>query len=621
MANQLGKFTPNLAELTQPLRDLLSKSKSWMWGTPQSTAFKRIKEELSKPTTLALYDPSAPTKISADASAYGLGAVLLQKFDSWKPVAYVSRSMSETERRYAQIEKEALATTWASEKFADFIVGKHIEIETGHKPLVPLLGMKNLDCLPPRVLRFRLRLDRFSYDIKHVPGKELYTADALSRAPLADQDVQSTSSHCDLAEANVLSTISYLPASDQKLKLYKQAQSNDPICQQVLKFCRDGWPADKKNLDLTLKPYWDAQRELTEGDGLLMYCQRIVVPKALQDKALEKLHAGHQGIVRSKLRAKISVWWPGLTRCLTSFVSSCPECARVAKQPKEPLIPSPLPNYPWQRVAADLFHLKGEEYIVVVDYFSRFPEVKKLKATTSQSIINVLKTMFSRYGIPEELRSDNGPQFSSQEFAEFAKKYQFTHSTSSPHFPASNGQAERAVQTVKNLLKNSSDPFLALLSYRATPIPWCGRSPAELLMGRKIRTTLPMSTDNLTPQWCYLSDFKEADKRYKSKLKRNYDHRHRVRDLPEIPDNTDVWITTGGQPVVGQTSNMAHTPRSYNVQTSSGVVRRNRAHLNVVPPNPSHMQNAPQPNSQSGRGPIMTRSRTGTVVNPPERLA
>ena len=392
--------------------------------------------------------------------------------------------------------------------------------------------MKNLDCLPPRVLRFRLRLDIFSYDIKRVPGKELYTADALSRAPLADQDVQSTSSHCDLAEANVLSTISYLPASDQKLKVYKQAQSNDPICQQVLKFCRDGWPADKKNLDLTLKPYWDAQRELTEGDGLLMYCQRIVVPKALQDEALEKLHAGHQGIV-----------------------------------------------------------------------------------------INVLKTMFSRYGIPEELRSDNGPQFSSQEFAEFAKKYQFTYSTSSPRFPASNGQAERAVQTVKNLLKNSSDPFLALLSYRATPIPWCGRSPAELLMGRKIRSTLPMSTDNLTPQWCYLSDFKEADKRYKSKLKRNYDRCHRVRDLPEIPDNTNVWITTGGQPVVGQTSNMANTPRSYNVQTSSGVVRRNRAHLNVVPPNPSHMQNAPQPNSQSGRSPIMTRSRTGTVVNPPERLA
>ena len=111
MANQLGKFTPNFTKITQPLRERLSKSKSWTWGPPQIAAFKRLKEELSRLITLALYDPSAPTKIFADASAHGLGAVLLQRFDSWKPVAFASRSMSETEIRYAQIEKEVLATT------------------------------------------------------------------------------------------------------------------------------------------------------------------------------------------------------------------------------------------------------------------------------------------------------------------------------------------------------------------------------------------------------------------------------------------------------------------------------------------------------------------------------
>ena len=179
-ANQLGKFTPNLAEITQPLCELLSKSRIWTWGPSQSEAFKLVKEELSRPTTLALYDPVAPMQISADASSYGLRVVLLQKIDnSWKPVAFASRSMSETERRYAQIEKEALATTWACEKFANFIVGTHFRIETDHKPLDPLLGTKHLDSLPPRVLRFRLRPDRFSYDITHVPGKELYTADTL----------------------------------------------------------------------------------------------------------------------------------------------------------------------------------------------------------------------------------------------------------------------------------------------------------------------------------------------------------------------------------------------------------------------------------------------------------
>ena len=216
MANQLGKFTPNLAEITQPLRELSSKSRTWTWGPSQSEAFKLVKEELSGPTTLALYDPVAPTKISADASSYGLGAVLLQNIDnSWKPVAFTSRSMSETERRYAQIEKEALATTWACEKFANFIVGMHFRIETDHKPLVPLLGTKHLDSLPPRVLRFRLRLDRFSYDITHVPGKELYTADTLSRAPLSDQPSADSIALQDLAELCVMAAVSNLPVGNQ----------------------------------------------------------------------------------------------------------------------------------------------------------------------------------------------------------------------------------------------------------------------------------------------------------------------------------------------------------------------------------------------------------------------
>ena len=174
MANQLGKFTPNLAELTQPLRELLGKNRAWTWGHAQSAAFKQVQEELVKPTVLALYDPAAPTKVSADASSHGLGAVLLQLADgSWKPISYASRSMSETERRYAQIEKEALAATWACEKFSNFLLGTHFQVETDHKPLVPLLCVKHLDTLPPRVLRFRLRLDRFSYDIKHILGKEL----------------------------------------------------------------------------------------------------------------------------------------------------------------------------------------------------------------------------------------------------------------------------------------------------------------------------------------------------------------------------------------------------------------------------------------------------------------
>ena len=188
---------------------------------------------------LALYNPNAKTKICADASAYGLGAVLLQHHEGedWKPVMYVSKSKSETEKCYSQIEKEALALVWACEKFADYVIGKHIQIETDHKPLVPLLGKTQLDSLPPRVLRFRLRLTRFDYSIAYVPGMYLNTADTLSRAPIGtaecvyenDKDV----------EKFVGTRVEQLPASKERMEQFRKAQKNDPICSTVIKYTQN----------------------------------------------------------------------------------------------------------------------------------------------------------------------------------------------------------------------------------------------------------------------------------------------------------------------------------------------------------------------------------------------
>ena len=175
------------------------------------------------------------------------------------------------------------------------------------------------------------------------------------------------------------------------------------------------------------------------------------------------------------------MWWPGVSREIEEYVSKCPECTKNRPQHREPLIPSPLSNHPWEKVGADLFQLNGATYLLVVDYFSRFPEAVKLMSTTSKSIINALKSIFSRHGIPAVLISDNGPQFDSTAMKAFASEYSFTHTTSSPHYPQSNGQFERTVKTVKQLLNQSTD--MAMLSYRSTPLPWCGFSPAELLMG------------------------------------------------------------------------------------------------------------------------------------------
>ena len=158
MVNQLGKFSRKLTDLSQPLRKLLSSRNSWIWEEAQERAFNQVKKEILTPTLLALYDTSSKTKDSADSSSVGMGAVLLQcsREGEWRPVVIASRSLAETETRYAQNEKEGLASTWASEKFSNYLLGMRFTLETDHKPRVPLLGNKELDQLPPRVLRFHL---------------------------------------------------------------------------------------------------------------------------------------------------------------------------------------------------------------------------------------------------------------------------------------------------------------------------------------------------------------------------------------------------------------------------------------------------------------------------------
>ena len=146
-------------------------------------------------------------------------------------------------------------------------------------------------------------------------------------------------------------------------------------------------------------------------------------------------------------------------------------------------MPTPLPDYPWQVIGSDLFQVKNDQYLLTADYFSRYPEVIKLTSTTSAAVIVALKRQFARFGIPEIVRSDNGPQYDSAEFADFAKEYGFTNQTSSSGFPQSNSFVERMVKTVKKLLQQSDDPCLALLTFRSTPLPWCNLIPAELLMG------------------------------------------------------------------------------------------------------------------------------------------
>ena len=419
MTNQLGKFSPNLADLTKPLRDLLSKDSQWCWDEPQQRAFEDIRREISTRPVLALFDPCRHTTVSADASSFGLGAVLLQEQDDgeMRPVAYASKSMTPTEQRYAQIEKEALAMTWACDRFADYLMGLQFHVETDHKPLVPLMSAKRLDELPLRVQRFRMRMLRYHFTISHVPGKNLIMADALSRAPEPERPGQECPE--SEVEAYVDAVFSSIPATERRMEEIRQHQEEDPVIRQLKTYCQDRWPV-RGAIPTVLKPYHCVAAELTVEKGLLTRGSRVVIPASLRVDMLDRIHAAHQGITKCRERAKHSVWWPGLSRQLEEAVKSCPECVKHSSLRPEPLIPSQLPQLPWQKVGTDLFEWNKSTYLLVVDYYSRWIEVARLTNLTANEVIKHTQSIFARHGIPEIVVSDNGPQYSADVYATFA---------------------------------------------------------------------------------------------------------------------------------------------------------------------------------------------------------
>ena len=323
MVNHLSKFAEHLADKTKPIRDLMQKDSQWVWGTPQQQAFEEIKSILTA-APLALYDPNKDTKVSADASSFRLGGVLLQKQEdqTWRPVMFISRALTPVECRHAQIQKEALALTWACERFSDYIVGKSVVAETDHKPLVPLLTTCTLDEVLPRLQRLRMHFMYFHFkEVNHVCGKEMYIADALSRMQSENTNRMAT---VPAEEMNIYvdCVLDSLPVSDMKQMEIKEAQDKDPVCRQIKSYCLEGWP-DKFRLNDALKPYWSARGELTTAHGILLKSTRVVVPSAMKLQVLDKTREGHQGIVKCRERAKTSVWRPGLSREVQDMVENC----------------------------------------------------------------------------------------------------------------------------------------------------------------------------------------------------------------------------------------------------------------------------------------------------------
>ncbi|XP_063592470.1 uncharacterized protein K02A2.6-like [Penaeus indicus] len=363
-----------------------------------------------------------------------------------------------------------------------------------------------------------------------------------------------------------------------------------------------------KDLPRMLQPYWSFRDELSIEDGLVIKGSRVIIPMSMQKLVLDRIHEGHQGIAKCQLRAKDCVYWTSINRDIEDIVQQCSICQETSRsQTKETLIPHELPTRPWQYIGTDLFHYRENDYLIIADYYSKFPVIRKMPMhVTSTAVIKGLKNLFSEYGVPEKVYSDNGRQNSSEEFATFASNWEFEHITSSPHYPQSNGFIERIIQTVKNTIdkakRNNKDPDMALLTLRTTPLDSKLPSPAELLNGRKMRSNLSLHLPTREGQ---KQDVYENFKKKQDTHKQYYDRGAKDQQALLPGQAVRVQDHISGRWTPATVVEKSQEPRSYIVETQDGgILRRNRRHIKQTP-QPKH----PLPDEHHADEP------TGTTVN------
>jgi transposase InsO family protein len=610
MVNYLHRFSSKLTKLAAPLRGLNKKDSVYDWQPEHQRAFEAIKVGIASPHVLSYFNADKNIVVQTDASKLGLGAVLLQEE---KPVAYASRSLSSHEVNYSNIEREFLAVKFACQKFHDYVWNYDVLIQTDHLPLVSI-WRKGVSETTDRLKNIHYAVSNYKLDIQYIKGKDNVIADALSRVgPQHDAEAEKDPDvHIRVHQLTAMTN-----AAPSKLEEYREATAKDETLRILRQTVHSGWPDRYKSVKPEIKCFWGYRSDISLEDGLLYKGRALIVPSSLRTNALESLHEGHWGKDKTTLRARDCVYWPNIGNDIAEYVRDCDICATYGNaQRREPLNQHDLPGHPWQRVAVDLFQHELQNYLLLADYYSRVPFFRKT-GMTAAAIIQHMKIIFSEHGIPDEVMSDNGPQFASEEFRDFAKSYSFKHVTSSPRFPQSNGFIERMVQTVKKCLTKAADagedPYKAMLVYRTTPLDSRIPSPAEMLYNRRVRSTV------LPPHCSKTSDTTNQEIRERM-LDRQLDtqadyDRQAGSDKSQLQIQQPIYVKL--QPddkhwtkatVIG--SETPDQPRSYVIETEIGrTYRRNRSHIKARAPQNTEPRQAKQ-SAEPDFEPRITRSAT-----------
>jgi len=508
-------------------------------------------------------------------------------------VAFASKALTEMQANYSNIEREALALVHGIQRFHTYLYGRSFVAVTDHKPLI-MLKQKPLHKVPGRIDRMFQKISGYNFELIYRPGKDMIIADALSRLPNPDNkediklDVQINSilSHCDGIPMDDIDVIQQdlINFGQHKQTALQSSTANDTSLTAVKQFITTGWPNKIYDLPQALRPYWSFRDELTVEDGIILKGKQVVIPEDLRTDIMSQLHSGHQGIEKTRLLARSTVYWPNINKDIETLTKMCDTCQEHQhRNRKEPLIPHEVPSGPWITIGTDLFEIQNKQYLLIADYFTKFPIVIELKCTTSHTITTEMSRICSMFGRPTEIVSDNGTQYTGAPFQDFCRRWGITHITSSPRYPQSNGFIERMVGTVKPIIKKclqaGQDIHIALLNLRATPIDGQLPSPASMMFGRPAQTLLPSYHKTSSTCLGYRSHLETR----KGLMKKRYDSRSLPADLSDLPPGQPVRVLDP-QTVTWQCGTVIEKlnfpPRSYIVETARGArLRRNRGHL------------------------------------------
>ncbi|MEL7426754.1 MAG: RNase H-like domain-containing protein [Bacteroidota bacterium] len=631
LAGYYRKFIPNFASLSAPLVALTKKGSKFLWSTEHAASFQTLKQLLCDAPILAYPDFRQPFVLQTDASDHGLGAVLTQVDSAGceHVIAYASRSLSDRERRFSATEKETLAMVFGTDHFRAYLLGRPFTLVTDHSALRWLHSVEPKG----RLGRWLMDLQEYSFQVQHRPGSANGNADALSRLPS-----ENSSPAPDLQpEAVDNPSLGCATTLNPGYNL-QQAQMEDPHLSKIIEMKLADLPKPPQFVwgkDPVFHAFWQCWDLLHVVNGLLVKSNAgesafpqyaFVVPHSLIQSVLQGIHcspfSGHLGIRRTILRTKNRFYWPKMMSQIKTYVKECHVCAQNkpgSQNNSAPLHPIEI-NEPFVFWAMDYMGplpetARGNKHLLVVmDHFTKWCEVFPTTDQRAQTVARVLVSrVFSRFGPPQVIHSDQGRNFESHLMQEVCQLMGIHKSRTTAYHPQCDGLVERQNRTLQTILsayvsahQDDWDTWvsLAVYAYNTSTHESTGVSPYELVFGRPARTPLEVDLDIPLKNPCSQSEYTQALRKSlhslqqvargnlaTSRARQSNSHSSTDRNWTPLPVGSSVWLRRpkswkfGGR-WIGPFEIIKQTGVNYTIRSKLGkdsVVHHNNVKPCVVP--------------------------------------